>query len=620
LISFIPAHSQEIKFSVRFVMKNIFTLLILLFSPGWSATDAGSMIATRDGMGELFINEYAHYFKDTAAVLTPGDIASWNNLQWEQHPRLPVNLGYSRAPVWVRLLIADSSVNDRTWYLSLTQPQLDTVELYRVDDGDATLLGTAGRLCDRTGTAVIAREPAFVVPADKGRSVFLLRIRTTDVCAISLHLAQGKEYLRKKTLSYMSYGFYFGALAVVVFFNLFLFVTVRFVSCFWYSLWIIFLALFQASVSGHWGLLGIFPHWFVRCDVPVFLGSCVISAAAFSISFLGLREFSPVLWRSMQVLGGLGVLLILASPFGRITPAAIGSLLSGIFVLFSLIAGYASISHRGRPAVFYSCAITTFAFGIFLNVGRNFGILPNTILTTNGVLISSVIEVTIIAIALIDRIASIENEKTLAREKALLSERLATESRLKALQAQINPHFLFNTLNTIAEMTSIDPGKAEGLVTRLSRLFRNTLSASVKKSVLLSEELEMIKTYLEIEKERFGNRLDFTVEVQGDPSETYIVGLILQPIVENAVKHGIGPLPLGGRIHFLCRIETTKIYITVKDSGRGFGRSEVVGGTGYGLENVKERLRLAYGEAAAITCSNAEGAVVELSIPKVELS
>jgi signal transduction histidine kinase len=567
-------------------------------------------------MGEVAVNKYAAYFIDTFAVLTAGAIASWEYAQWEQYPRLPANLGYLRSPVWVRLLVADSSVNDRTWYLSLTQPQLDTVELYRVGDDKATLLGATGRLCDRTGTAVIAREPAFTVPADKGRSVFLLRIRTTDVCAISLHLTQGKEYLRIKTFSYMGYGFYFGALAVIVFFNLFLFVTIRFASCFWYSLWIIFLALFQASVSGHWSLVDFFPHWLIRCDVPIFVGGCVVSAAAFSISFLGLREFSPILYRSMQIFGGLGVLLIFASPFSRINPAAIGSLLSGIFVLFSLIAGYASIPHRGRPAVFYACAITTFAFGILLNVGRNFGILPNTIFTTHGVLISSVIEVTIIAIALIDRIASIENEKTLAREKALLSERLATESRLKALQAQINPHFLFNTLNTIAEMTSVDPGKAEWLVTRLSRFFRNTLSASVKKSVPLSEELEMIQTYFEIEKERFGDRLDFTVEVQGDPSEANIVGLILQPVVENAVKHGIGPLHSGGRIHFLCRIEATKIYIKIKDSGPGFGGSQIDGGTGLGLENVKERLRLAYGEAATIACSNDNGAIIEISIPK----
>ena len=146
-----------------------------------------------------------------------------------------------------------------------------------------------------------------------------------------------------------------------------------------------------------------------------------------------------------------------------------------------------------------------------MNAGRNFGLFPDTIIASHGILFSSGIEVTIIAVALIDRIASIENEKAMAREKALLSERLATESRLRALQAQINPHFLFNTLNTIAEMTSVDPGKAERLVTRLSRLFRNTLSASVNKNVLLSEELEMIRTYLEIEKDRFGDRLNYAV-------------------------------------------------------------------------------------------------------------
>ncbi|MBN1128304.1 MAG: histidine kinase [Chitinispirillaceae bacterium] len=576
------------------------------------------MVMIRDSIGEPAINAHTRYFKDTGGVITLDSISSWSEQRWAECPFLPMNDGYSRSPVWVRLTIADSSEVDRKWYLSLSQPQLDTVELYRLTGKEATPLGSSGRLNDRAGQAIAAREPVFVLPARTGNdpAVFLLRIRTNDVCAISLRLIEGKEYLRERTFSSLGFGFYFGALAVIIFFNLFLFITVRFVSCLWYSLWILSLALFQASTTGHLLLVGFLPHWFILFS---FAAGSIVFAAAFTASFLGLREFSPVLWRSMQLFGGLGALVMLSSPIGQGTPAAMGaSILGGVFVIVCLVVGYASIRHRGRPAVFYACAITIFAFGILLTSVRNFGWLPNTLITAHGILISSVIEVTIIAIALIDRISIIEREKSQAREKAHLSEHLATESRLRALQAQINPHFLFNTLNTIAEMTSIDPEKAEKLVMRLSRLFRRTLSASVHKNVALSEELETIRTYLEIEKERFGNRLNYTIDVQGDPSAPFIVGQVLQPIVENAIKHGIEPLSRGGEVKVLCRIESEKIYIMIKDSGCGFGHSKIHEGTGYGFENVKERLHLAYGQAATITCSNDNGAVVEVSIPNMD--
>ena len=391
---------------MRRIVVNYIGIFFLMGTQAWSAM--GSLIVAQDGIIEHSIDGQARYFKDTGGVFTAESLASWSQRRWEQCRRLPMNDGYSRSAVWVRFAIADSSTRDRLWYLSLTDPQLDTVELYRADNKGVRLLARTGRFCRRIWPAVIDREPTFVLPVDirKERGVFLLRVRTTDVCAISLKLTEGGEYIRAANLSSMLYGLYFGAIGIVVFFNLFLFIMVRFSSCIWYSAWMTSIAFFQASVCGHWSLVNGMSILFVRYAVQVFAGCCAISAAGLTISFLGLKEISPVLWRIILSFGGLGVLLILSSPIDQGTPSAIAaSIIAGMFVIVCLAAGCLSIRIRGRPAIFFSSALTILTFGVILNVGRNFGLLPNTFFTAQGLIIASAAEAIILALALIDRIA-----------------------------------------------------------------------------------------------------------------------------------------------------------------------------------------------------------------------
>ncbi len=188
------------------------------------------------------------------------------------------------------------------------------------------------------------------------------------------------------------------------------------------------------------------------------------------------------------------------------------------------------------------------------------------------------------------------------REAELLQAK--TEAELAALRARIDPHFLFNTLNSIAALIGEDPAKAEAVTWQLSSLFRYALQANRRGLVTLREELEIVRRYLEIEQVRLGSRLAYEIDVDpalvGEP----IPALLLQPLVENAIKHGIAPQVGGGFVRLDGRREGDRARLRVRDSGAGAGSAA---GTGEGLDNVRQRLDALYGGRASVTLRSAAG-------------
>jgi len=207
---------------------------------------------------------------------------------------------------------------------------------------------------------------------------------------------------------------------------------------------------------------------------------------------------------------------------------------------------------------------------------------------------------------------------------------LATQAELKALKAQINPHFLFNTLNTIAQLIHTDPTEAEATVERLAEMFRYVLAGSERGLVTLGEELSFVDDYLAIEQARFGERLHVTRQVGAEALNVPVPSLILQPLVENAIRHGQGA---DGSVDLtICaQPQGDEVVIAISDRGPGmpsptpwpppspnFGRGKGLGeGEGYGLRNVDERLQKTYGEAYGLEIRDNEpqGAVVMVRIP-----
>jgi two-component system LytT family sensor kinase len=180
---------------------------------------------------------------------------------------------------------------------------------------------------------------------------------------------------------------------------------------------------------------------------------------------------------------------------------------------------------------------------------------------------------------------------------------LATEAELKALKAQINPHFLFNTLNTIAELIHADSDRAEATVERLAEMFRYVLNGSERGLVPLEEELAFLDDCLEIERVRFGDRLRVSREITQEALGLRLPSLVLQPLVENAVRHGLeagGSIDLGIDIH----LNGEQGVIAIRDQGSGMPARYLIGeGPGHGLHNVDQRLRKTCREAYGLQIS-----------------
>jgi two-component system LytT family sensor kinase len=194
---------------------------------------------------------------------------------------------------------------------------------------------------------------------------------------------------------------------------------------------------------------------------------------------------------------------------------------------------------------------------------------------------------------------------------------LATEAELKALKAQINPHFLFNTLNTIAELIHADSEKAEVTVERMAEMLRYVLNGSERGLVPLEEELAFLDDYLEIERVRFGDRLHVCRTVAPETLDLLVPSLILQPLVENTIRHGQGT---DGSIDLdiAIQVDGDRVVISIGDQGPGMPAQHKIGeGPGHGLDNVDQRLRKTFGGAygLGIRANQPQGTVVVLRIP-----
>ncbi len=201
-----------------------------------------------------------------------------------------------------------------------------------------------------------------------------------------------------------------------------------------------------------------------------------------------------------------------------------------------------------------------------------------------------------------------------AEARVLETSVLARDAELKALKAQVNPHFLFNSLNSISALTSVDPAKAREMCILLAEFLRMTLGLGEKSSIPLAEELSLLHRFLAIEKVRFGSRLQMTEEIQDSCLAALIPPLLLQPLVENAVTHGIANLPEGGSIRLTAQASDGRLSIMVENTFDSESAPSRRGGLG--LENVRRRLESRYAQDAHMRVTADDGQFqVSLSLP-----
>ena len=247
----------------------------------------------------------------------------------------------------------------------------------------------------------------------------------------------------------------------------------------------------------------------------------------------------------------------------------------------------------GEPWFFFTTSNGTLALGVF------FGILGFIIFGTRA------------------RMLSAESQLAHATAERERQEKLLTQTELKLLQAQIEPHFLFNTLSNIAGLIHQDPDAAEQTLLHLTTLLRASLRRTREEATTLAEELEIARAYLEIQSTRMRGRLSYAVASDPSLDACLLPPLLVQPLIENAIKHGIDPCEEGGHVQVDIHTNDQNLIITVLDTGVGIMPNQPTAGTGTGLKNVKERLTALYGKTASLTLTDnqPQGMLATIQIP-----
>lgn len=331
-------------------------------------------------------------------------------------------------------------------------------------------------------------------------------------------------------------------------------------------------------------------------------GFCM--AIALLLALLGL---SSSLWSTSIVSLCIGLsihltFIIFGDTAGRILPPYLAPIpQTAVGLLLGLMA--AGIFTRGLPGYFFADSYTTLILGIF------FGALGFVLNVTRT------------------RLLSAQADLGQAEAKRQAQEKLLLETELKLLQAQIEPHFLFNTLSNVVGLIRTEPAAAERTLINLTTLLRSSLKRTRAQSVTLEEEFSIVKAYLEIQAIRMQGRLTYDF-LPKDWQEDEILcqwplpPLLVQPLVENAIKHGIDRSETGGKVAVTAHCENNRLHIRVADTGVGIKTDKAIAGkhsgTGTGLSNVRNRLTMLYdGEALmTITDNLPSGVVVTLVIPR----
>ncbi len=195
-----------------------------------------------------------------------------------------------------------------------------------------------------------------------------------------------------------------------------------------------------------------------------------------------------------------------------------------------------------------------------------------------------------------------ENSKK-AEIETLIFEAAVKDFELKTLKAQLNPHFMFNAMNSIRALIEEDPQNAKDAITKLSNLMRYTLKIERSETVPLAEELRTIQDYLDLEKIRFEERLNYNIKSTPDADRIEIPPMMVQTLVENGIKHGISKITSGGEVLIEAKVVDKSLLIEIKNTGK-FSEEALKNSKGFGVSNTKHRLALLYGENASLTLSN----------------
>lgn len=570
------------------------------------------------------------YMEDTSGLISLEEVQSEEfDGSFLQHTGSTLSIGQSRSIWWIRMKLDSLPIGDSHKYLYINNPTVEKAVLY------IPVITEKGiqykTLCSGWGFHGNTQDEGFTYPifrlADNmtfDKCVYL-QLSSPFTQNYNIGILQDRELNIIKLKNMLIVGIFFGLLLAIGINNFINFLSLKDSVHLYYVIYIFSMLGYQGALLG---IYRIFMGRFAEALIAnvVALGLFMVAAAVmFFRSFLNTAKSFPAqdtYSKAMIILCMTGIVLMLsgvryeASIFSTLLAVAVG-----LLILYTTVL---AVRKGIKKAKYFLAGWCAMLLSLLIFAARVWGMIPNNDLSLFIILLSATVEAILLSAALADRVRALREEK----EYAMLLFKNAEESSLSNesafLQAQIKPHFLYNALNVIAALCRMDAGKARELILDLSSYLHHSFDfRNLTKYITFDEELEFIQAYVRIEQARFKDKLKVEYELE-DTEELRLPPLILQPLVENAIRHGIRKSDGGGTVTLRVKNSADCFIIEIEDDGAGMTEEQLekimpesrAGGSGVGLANIQRRLQMLYGTQLAIQSHEGEGTKITLILPK----
>ncbi len=570
------------------------------------------------------------YYKDSSGKMELEEaLEKLKQGEWLYHKNETFSFGTSASTYWIRIPLGQITPQVYKQYISIYNPTVTKAVLYLpVLEKGKTVYRTfpSGWYFGETKQGEGFSYPVFQWQenTDFSKDVYI-QLYSDFTQNYRITFLSDNEFKKTLKRNILFHGILFGVLSAVALQNLITFFFLKNRSNLFYFLYIFFMLIYQGCLLGIYNIF--FPAYskWIMGNTITFSLVVMASALIFYRDFFKTKQYFPIydrIIRWLMLFIFVGFVLLLTNQFviANVYAHSI-SIIGSLLVMFVTLQAYRKGFEQAGLFMLGWCFMIV---GLVISFFRNSGWLPNNVVTLNITMIAVVVQSVLLSVALVQMIQILTEEKEKALKKYRVAEESAQSHEIAFLHAQIKPHFLYNALNVIIGLCGIDSERASELLQDLSDFLRHSFDFhEEQKLVSLQEELEYVQAYVRIEQTRFRNKLDVIFELD-EVLGLEIPPLVLQPLVENAIIHGIRKKNGAGTIRIRGTEEDGAYRIEVKDNGSGMSVEQIetvlsenwCQGRGVGITNINKRLKKIYGQGLEIESVQGEGTAILFRIPK----
>ncbi len=509
------------------------------------------------------------------------------------------NFGFTRDIFWIRFTLENQTRN-KEWYLYLSYPLLDNIEFYEKNAATGKWnIHKAGDTYAFENREFNDRSFVFPLSLEKNqKQVYYFRIQSEGTMQFPLTVYSPKKFLLHREKEEFAFGVYYGILLVLVIYNLILLFMLKDIGYLYYLLYVINYGASQSILNGL-AFQYIWPNspYWANISLPFLGGFALLWGIQFTRNFLNSKKNVPMLDKLLIVLMGcMGFLMVSSFIFSYFVNIY---LLAGLVILFAIlifVVGIVCWDKGYKPARYFIIAWVSLLFGVGIFSFKGLGILPTNLFTEYGLQVGSAVEMCLLSLGLAYKITIINQEKAKAEKKVTHYRQESQDAKLvsarmevELLKNNIHPHFLLNSINATIIWLDEDPASAKKLLSALSEELHYILKLSNKKTIYISEEIQICKRYLEIMSLR--KDMKFSLRTEGITGKELIPPIALHTLVENGVTHGY-PGKKSGEFILTKKVDGKKTRFILFNDGLPVESSRETSGTG--IKYIRSRLEEAF--------------------------